>query len=241
MKKNSNWLFFLLGALLLIVLVVCFTKSSKESFYLEELKDYMVPLSGSNLLINLDQTFGFYAGLNSTTKNPLLTSGCILLQYNDKDKLILAANFLYQYHTSNIDKKTMLKKFEAIGISYSDFMKVFQFCQVECNKSDINIYRITNEDFLLGFLVGVVISQKDDKIFPCYSLINGMRQFMYDTPIESLLLYVNTVMQANGGEITQEEANEILKRNKLSRDKFKDMFKFYCKEFCEKKEVCNKL
>lgn len=239
MKTNYNWLFFLLGALLLIVIIVCFTRRSKESFYLEELKDYMVPLNGSNLLINLDQSFGFFAGLNSVTKNPLLTSGCILLQYNDKDKLILAANFLYQYHTSNIDKETMMKKFEAIGIPHPEFMKVMEACSAECNKSDINIYRITEEDFLLGFLVGVAISQKPDKMYPCYSLINGMRQFMYDIPIENLLLYVNTVMQANGGAISKEEAEEILARNNLSRDKIKEMMKSYCQEFCEKKEVCN--
>jgi hypothetical protein len=245
MKRSQKKLFctLIVLALLGILIFLLIRKSSKECFYLEELKDQMVAtvgykgsvlLNGNNVLINLDQAFGFFAGLNNDTRNPLLTSGCLLQQYNDKDLLIFAANFLYQYHTENIPEDTMKSNFTNVGLDYAQFMGYMKQCRETCDKSELNIFKITEVDFLLGFIIGTLIKQAKGEKIPCINLINAMRRFMWDCSMERLMLYVNTVMIANGGEITKEEGEEILKRNHIDKEQIKSKMRSYCDEYCGK-------
>lgn len=220
--------------ILIIVLIVLLVKSckSKEGFYRNELKNSMSMVSATNELINLDQTFGFFAGLNSDTKNPLLTSGCILTAYNNKDVLNSLSNYMYQLFTGKINEETFKKNVESLSLSYDEFQQVLANCRMKCNEpNDLSIFKITTNDFLVGYLVGLTI-KKNNMMFPCFDLINYVQKYIYDSPIDDLFLYVNTMIQVNAGKMNMDEAMNYLKGRNVNVQNLIDTYNKYCSAGC---------
>jgi hypothetical protein len=228
----------LAAILFIILIVVLIKKKTNEGFYRNELKDSMSMVSASNQLINLDQTFGFFAGLNSETKNPLLTSGCILQAYNNKQMLNSLSNYMYQLYTGKIDENTFKAACDSLMVDFNEFQELLQNCKVKCDEpNDLSIFKITTYDFLLGFIVGLTI-RKNGMMFPCFDLINRTQSFIYDNDIENTMLYINTMIQVNAGLRTMEDARAYLAGRNVNVDALIDSFHMYCSQGCG--EVCNR-
>lgn len=211
----------------------------QEGYKYSILKNSLGPAYGTNILINLDQAFAFFAGLVSASPLPLNTSEAFTGLYNDKDKLMLLANHIYAYHTSYIDKKTFDEAVKKLGPQFSNWEQSLQSAKVECevSKTKRQIPQLFNFDQLLGFIAGTIISESKDMMFPCYNLIQYVQDFLYHNDLDAVSSFINYDLKVKGGECTKEVAEMSLKSLGVDTKKLQDSLKSYCEQYCDKK-IC---
>jgi hypothetical protein len=242
MKLECKHYTMILGSiaaiLFIVVIFLLMTQKTNENFYRDTIRDSMTMVASNNQLINLEQTFGFFAGLNSETKNPLLTSGCILQGYNNKNMLNSLSNYMYQYYTGQITADDLLNECNKLRVDWNEFGQLVQNCKLKCDEpNNLSILKITTSDFLLGYIVGLTI-RKNDLNFPCADLINRTRSFIYDNDYENVLLYINTMIEVNAGLRTMDQAMDYLKGRNVNVEKIIDSFHTYCTQGCG--DICDK-
>jgi hypothetical protein len=238
MLDKKYWIFGSLAILLIIILYFFFVYK-KENYPYNVLKDTIGLASGNNIIENLDQAFAFIGGLCTNSQFPLLVSDCICGQYNNKDKLVLFCNYVYNYHTQNIDKKTYDKQVQNLGENFENFFTLLEVCKKQCTTDMVkrNTYTLFNFDQLLGFLAGTIIAQTKDMMYPCYDLLRYLRYFIYDNPINHILMYVNMDLKIKAKDFTPEQAEDFLKRNNVNPEALQASLKTYCKTYCNG-EIC---
>ena len=233
MFDKKYWIYIILAVIVVVVSILIFSKK-KESYPFNVLKDTIGLASGNNIIENLDQAFSFIGGLCIDTQYPLLVSDCICVQYNNKDKLVLFCNYVYNYHTQFIDKKTYDEQVKNLGENFTNFFTILQKCKEKCkSKTERNTYTLFNFDQLLGFLAGTIIAQTKDMMYPCNDLLRYLRYFIYDNAINKVLMYVNADLKLKAGDFTSQEAQDFLNRHNVDTQALQASLKSYCRTYCD--------
>lgn len=239
-KSSTIWLIIVILlaiAFTVFVSVVAWRNYHKEDFQYDVLKNSIGMASGSNILINLDQVFGFFGGLSSETPLPLNTSDCFCNTFNDKDKLVLLGNYVYQYHTGYITNDEFSQRVNTLGGDFSNWREHFNLCKRQCekDKGSRQVPRLFNHDQILGFLTGTIISESKDMMYPCYELIANVRDFLYHNDEIKVSEYINLDLSIKGGVCTKEYAETKLKSLNIDTVKLQESLKSYCEQWCDSK------